>query len=364
MAYEYKRISGLTEKAQLGSDDVFAVDNADNVASQKVSYSTLRAQLASFFNLGTLTSGHYIQGHTFAGDLAALDTEEYNQQLLIGTIFTDLAPVQIGVTATRAYAEGSFLVYNNQMYMVSANIAAGSTMLVGTNILPVTVGSAIMTATLALAPSYDVNANYDVGDIVTHVGGLYVCLTASSGAWNSERWNAVTVADLITALAGDLDDVQGAVGTLADLTTTTKTDLVAAINEVDSEAAAAQSTASSANTKIGTLSNLNTTAKNNLVAAVNEINSKCTAIGIKNVIEVTTPSFSSLPKTFNAAGITADHELVQDGYAYVSVPSAMGADWSITTGAGTITISGTFSGSTAAYVKATFGVKNKVTATS
>lgn len=80
-----------------------------------------------------------------------------------------------------------------------------------------------------------------------------------------------------------------------------------------------------------------------------------------DAIEVTTPVFSSLPKTFAAAGITSDHELVQDGYAYLSNPDAQGSDWTITTGANALTITGTCNGSTS--LKASFCVKQKTTAT-
>lgn len=88
-------------------------------------------------------------------------------------------------------------------------------------------------------------------------------------------------------------------------------------------------------------------------------------IGVSDVIQVTTPTFTSLPVTFRADGLTANHELIDDGHAFVSVPSSMGSSWAVTCGANTITISGTFSGSTATYVKATLFVpQHKVTATS
>ncbi len=83
---------------------------------------------------------------------------------------------------------------------------------------------------------------------------------------------------------------------------------------------------------------------------------------ITDVIEVTTPSFSSLPQTYTVSGITANHTLVQDGFALLSNPSAQGSDWTITTAANAVTISGTFSGSTATTVKMTLGVKRSVTA--
>lgn len=97
--------------------------------------------------------------------------------------------------------------------------------------------------------------------------------------------------------------------------------------------------------------------------AVYTANQTLTNSVISDVYEVTTPAFSSLPQTFTAQGITANHNLVVDGYAKLSNPSALGSDWTVTTGANTITISGTFSGSTATTVTMTLGVKRAITAT-
>ena len=64
------------------------------------------------------------------------------------------------------------------------------------------------------------------------------------------------------------------------------------------------------------------------------------------VIEVTLEDVSSNNLSFNVTGITADHVLVQNGFAYLSDPSAIGSDITITTGTGTIIISGTLNGTT------------------
>lgn len=68
------------------------------------------------------------------------------------------------------------------------------------------------------------------------------------------------------------------IGTLSDLTTTAKTDLVSAINEVDSDLGTLSTTVANHTTAIGdnttaigTLANLTTTAKTDLVSAVNEV---------------------------------------------------------------------------------------------
>lgn len=72
------------------------------------------------------------------------------------------------------------------------------------------------------------------------------------------------VADAVSGVSGTIAVIQGNIGTLASLTTTTKTDLVSAINEVDSNS-------KSNATNIGTLANLETTNKTTLVNAINEV---------------------------------------------------------------------------------------------
>ena len=60
------------------------------------------------------------------------------------------------------------------------------------------------------------------------------------------------------------DEAATAIGTLTSLTTTAKTNLVAAVNEVDAHADVA-------NAAIGTLAELTTTEKSSLVKAINEV---------------------------------------------------------------------------------------------
>lgn len=85
----------------------------------------------------------------------------------------------------------------------------------------------------------------------------------------------------IHAAKSEADTNTTAIGDLTTLTTTAKSDLVSAINEVDSNADTANATAVQADgkattnaTAIGTLANLTTTVKNNLVGAINEVNGK------------------------------------------------------------------------------------------
>ena len=79
------------------------------------------------------------------------------------------------------------------------------------------------------------------------------------------------------AAQGDADTALAGIGTLANLTTDVKTDLVAAINEVDGHADAAQSDADDALAAAGTLANLTTEVKTDLVGAVNEVDAHADA---------------------------------------------------------------------------------------
>ena len=76
----------------------------------------------------------------------------------------------------------------------------------------------------------------------------------------TETFDTDKVMNNFTKIDTAVGNLQDGVGNVESLTTTVKTDLVAAINEVDGN--------------IGDLSGLSTTAKTNLVAAVNELNQK------------------------------------------------------------------------------------------
>lgn len=66
----------------------------------------------------------------------------------------------------------------------------------------------------------------------------------------------------------------------------------------------------------------------------------------KDGFEVTLPNVSDTNRTFAVAGITANHSLVQEGYAYLSNPSAAPSGLQLDTAAGTVTVSGTLTGTT------------------
>ena len=103
--------------------------------------------------------------------------------------------------------------------------------------------------------------------------------------WENDRG-----AYFIHKLQDKLASVETIIGKLSDLTTTAKTSIVGAINEVDGNA-------DSANSHIGTLSNLLTTAKDNIVAAVNEV------FGMANNVKITNPV--SMEEGFTATVLAA-----------------------------------------------------------
>lgn len=61
------------------------------------------------------------------------------------------------------------------------------------------------------------------------------------------------------------------------------------------------------------------------------------------VVPISFSSFSSLPQTVNNSKITATQVLV---HSVLSNPAAQTGDWTVTTAAGSVTISGTINGST------------------
>lgn len=80
----------------------------------------------------------------------------------------------------------------------------------------------------------------------------------------------------------------------------------------------------------------------------------------RDVYKVTLPGVSSSKRTFTANGITADHEMVVEGFAYFSNPSAVTGTLSITTAANSITVTGNLSGTTNIIV--TLGIPRTITA--
>lgn len=89
----------------------------------------------------------------------------------------------------------------------------------------------------------------------------------------------------------------------------------------------------------GGLTNLKTSIKTSVVAAINE------AFDLAHPLAVSKSSVSALPTTISAAGISADM-ICKPGDCLLSNPAAQTGDWTVTTAAGSVTISGSISGTT------------------
>lgn len=116
---------------------------------------------------------------------------------------------------------------------------------------------------------------------------------------------ATNISNLATRVATEIKSVRtlvnGNAADLSSLTTTAKSNLVAAINELDSALASVESAVSALDTQadastaaIGTLANLTTDAKSTLVAAINELQSEINSLTqINDAVTSTTSTWSS-----------------------------------------------------------------------
>ena len=136
-------------------------------------------------------------------------------------------------------------------------------------------------------PTYLVDYNGDMNKIDTAIYGADSrSLTNESSIGTLSNLETTAKNNLVSAI-NELKGVSDGIGNLSNLTTTANTDLVVAINEVDSEA-------DTNTTAIGTLANLSTTNKTNLVGAINEVNGK-----VGNLADLTTTEKTNLVGALN-----------------------------------------------------------------
>lgn len=257
--------------------------------------------------------------------------------------------------------------------------------------------TAIENSSDSITAEYDNTATYVLGEYCIHDHKLYqsnVAITTAE-AWNSAHWDAVNVMDQI--------------GNLQTLRTTAKTSLVSALNEIDTNVSQVPISSTIYTSLLQIINSVRYTkyfpvsiikygneSMSDLPVLFTSTTSAFTVLLIGNYyrmnvllmeytdpkviwmrscengawvggwhssdgdrIEVVLDGITSLPKTFSVPGITADHKLIQEGDAYVSPRSSMADGWTLTAGNGTITVSGTFSGSTSTTIIATMGIPNK-----
>ena len=146
------------------------------------------------------------------------------------------------------------------------------------------------------------------------------------------------VAQNLSAIDEQVFKNETAIGTLTNLTTTEKTNLVGAVNEVKGTADTALGLANTNKDNIGTLTNLTTTEKGNLVGAINEVKGSVdaanTAIAGKADLDLGNISTAGETKIKDLASIKAG-EVVADKLGaitstnYVSASGKVNANISV-----------------------------------
>ena len=69
----------------------------------------------------------------------------------------------------------------------------------------------------SLADEYTTSKSYIVGDVVVHNDELYMCKSATSGSWDSSKWDSITLGSIIVSNASEdnsrLDSLESFLGT-------------------------------------------------------------------------------------------------------------------------------------------------------
>lgn len=99
----------------------------------------------------------------------------------------NLAPVEVTSTASQAYAVNSFLVYNGQLYRVTAAVAQGDTLTVGTNIVAADVGTylAMVAAANAVANAGVAPGGFGLGGVSTMLSSADDLDDITANGWYS-----------------------------------------------------------------------------------------------------------------------------------------------------------------------------------
>ena len=126
---------------------------------------------------------------------------------------------------------------------------------------------------------YGAKSKADVNEIA--IGDLTNLTTTAKtnlvGAINEVNGEVATNTANISTNTSNISTNSTNIGNLSNLTTASKTNLVSAINEVDANCDSNSSSIATNTLAIGDLTSLNTTVKTDLVSAINEVNTKVDA---------------------------------------------------------------------------------------
>lgn len=358
----YKRIKDLNSKTTLANDDVLVSDNASENSSTKITFANLCTQLLSKLKIGTLsTSGHYISGTSVAQDLTNLDNQLYTTDASATNKVADVSYTNTGILQK---------TINNQ----ASNVMTTDSSPTQSSVNPLQSGGAYT----ALAGKYEKpSGGIPKSDLAESVQDS---LDDADSAYQKPE-GGIPSTDLASAVQTSLGKADTSVQYISQ--TLTDTQKSQARSNISAASAIGLATvaenlayiySASSTYAVGdyclhnsvfyrcttaiTTAEAWTSAHWSQVTVAEEIES----IGFHDMIKVTLPGITSLNKTFTVTGMTANHELIQDGFALVEPESSMGSNWTLVPGSGTVQVQGTFSGSTSTTITATFGIPdNKVT---
>lgn len=166
-------------------------------------------------------------------------TEIFNLQQIIGNI-TDNLTLHNNVqspTLLFSVSTGDWILWNNKLYVATADMIAGTALIEGSNIDAASVEAltkyytdSVRTDLVAIIGSLSDLQTSDTSSIVNAINSVLSVTAATIGDLNDLTSSDKT--SIVNAINSVITDLSGMIGDLNDLNTTDKTSLVNAINEV------------------------------------------------------------------------------------------------------------------------------------
>lgn len=233
----------------------------------------------------------------------------FDLQEIIGEVTNNLTFHNNGSSPTLLgpVNEGDWVLWNNKLYVATADMIAGTALIEGSNIEQASVealtkgytDTACNALYIYIGALTDLNTTDKssivnaINEVLTDLGSLISAVGTLSDLNTSDKTS------IVNAINSLLSDISTTIGALTDLNTSDKTSIVNAINSLLSDIS----------TTIGALTDLNTTDKSSIVNAINEL---LTDIG--DLTALNTTDKSSVVNAINEVltTITSDIQVALD----------------------------------------------------